>query len=187
MNSMKLRKVPNALALASLFGVGAALLAMPSAHAGSAPANLPVNANIAANCTISTTQVAFGAYDPVVTNAATALNASGTVVIACTKGSAPNVTLDLGAHAAGAQRNMLNGSSPDLMAYQLYQPPTTVPSAACTFPGSQVWGTTGTAIFTPTVPASKATRTYNVCGTVAAGQDISVGSYADVVVATVNF
>ena len=76
MNSMQLRKVSNALILASVLGVGATLLSATPAHAGSAPANLAVSASIAANCTISTTAVAFGAYDPVVTNATTALNAS---------------------------------------------------------------------------------------------------------------
>ena len=188
MNSMKLRQVSNGLVLASLLGIGAALVAVQPAHAaGSATSNLAVSASIAANCTISTTAVAFGAYDPVVANAATALNATGGVTIGCTKGSAPTITLGLGAHASGSQNNMLNGSNSDVMAYNLYQPPSATPGTACTFPGSQLWGTTGTAIFTPTVPGSKATRTYNICGTVPAGQDISVGSYTDTVVATVNF
>jgi spore coat protein U-like protein len=187
MNSMQLRKVSNALVLASVLGVGGTLLSATPAQAGSQPANLAVTASIAANCTISTTAVAFGAYDPVVTNAATALNGTGSVIIGCTKGSAPTITLSLGANASGAQRNMLNGSNTDLLAYQLYQPTNNTTPSTCTFPGTTVWGTTGANIFTPLAPGSKASRTFMVCGTVAAGQDVSVGSYSDTVVATVNF
>jgi spore coat protein U-like protein len=183
MNSIRLGKRATALALASLFG-----FAMAPAHAGSNTQNLSVTASVAANCTISTGAVAFGAYDPVVTNAATALNGSGSVSIACTKGSAPSITLDLGANASGSQRRMLiTGGGTDVLAYQLYQPPNTTPGTACSFPGSTVWGTSVAQTFTPTAPSSKASRTYNVCGTVAAGQDVSVGSYQDTVVATVNF
>jgi spore coat protein U-like protein len=185
MNSMKLRKVSNALAIASVLGAGLGL--STSAQSASTTANLSVTASVTANCTISTSAVAFGAYDPVVANAATALNGTGSVTIACTKGSAPNITLGLGQNASGSQRNMKLGSGADLLAYELYQPPNTAPGTACTFPGSTVWGTSGSNIFTPTAPASKAGRTYNVCGTVAAGQDVSVGAYSDTVVATVNF
>ncbi len=188
MYPMQLRKVSSALALASLLGVGAALLAPAPAHAGSTPTNLAVTANIAANCTISTTAVAFGAYDPVVLNATTALNGTGTVTIGCTKGSAPTITLGLGANASGSQRNMLNGANTDVLGYQLYQPPNNTVGTACpAVAGGTVWGTTGSNIFTPTVPTSKTTRAYNICGVVSAGQDVSVGSYSDTVVATVNF
>src|SRR6266508_307681 len=106
MNSTRLSKRATSLALASMFGIGAVVVGGP-AFAGSATQNLSVTASVAANCTISTSAVAFGAYDPVVANAATALNASGSVSIACTKGSAPNITMDLGANASGSQRNML--------------------------------------------------------------------------------
>lgn len=187
MNSMKLNRLSNGLALASLLGVGAALVAVAPAHAGSAPANLAVSAGITANCTISTSALNFGNYDPVVVNAVNPLNGSGSVTIACTKGSAPNITLGLGLNASGSQRNMLLSGGTDLMAYQLYQPPNTTPASACTFSGGTVWGTTGSGIFTPTAPTSKASRTYNICGTVSGGQDISVGTYNDTVVATVNF
>lgn len=190
MNSIRLSKRASTLALASVFAIGAAVLSSQPAHAGSTPANLAVSASVAANCTISTTAVAFGPYDPVVTNgsAGSDLNGNGTVVIGCTKGSAPNVTLGLGLHASGAVRNMLvTGGGTDTLTYELYQPPNNAAGTACTFPGSQVWGTVGAAIFTPTAPTSKATRTYNVCGTVTKNQDVSVGTYNDTVVATVNF
>lgn len=188
MNSIRLSKRASTLALASVFAIGAAVLSSQSAHAGSTPANLAVSASVAANCTISTSPVAFGPYDPVVANAASALNGSGSVSIACTKGSAPNITLAAGLHAVSGQRNMLVvGGGSDVLSYDLFQPPNNAAGTVCTFPGSTAWDTTVGGTFTPTAPASKASRTYNVCGTVAAGQDVSVGTYNDTVVATVNF
>ena len=187
MNSTRFSKRATSLALASVLGIGLAVLGAP-ASAGSATQNLSVTASVAANCTIATTAVAFGAYDPVVTNASTALNGTGSVTIACTKGSAPKITLDYGANAAGVQRNMkITGGGSDLLQYALYQPPNNTAGTACTFPGTTVWDTTAGGTFTPTSPGSKAGRTYNVCGTVSANQDVSVGSYQDTVVATVNF
>jgi spore coat protein U-like protein len=189
MNTIQLSKRASVLALASVFGIAAAVLSSNPAHAGSTPANLAVSANVSANCTISTSAVAFGAYDPVVVNASTALNGSGSVSIACTKGSAPSITLDLGQNAVATQRNMkiTTVGLSDVLGYQLYQPPNTTPGTACTFPGTTVWGTSVAQTFTPTAPTTKASRTYNVCGTVSAGQDVNVGTYNDTVVATVNF
>ena len=187
MDSIRLSKRATSLALASLFGIGAVVVGAP-ASTGNAQQNLAVTASVAANCTISTSAVAFGAYDPVVANASTALNGTGSVTIACTKGSTPNITLDLGANFVSTQRNMkITGGGTDVLGYQLYQPPNTTPGTACSFPGSTVWGTSVAQTFTPTASTGKAGRTYNVCGTVSAGQDVSVGSYQDTVVATVNF
>lgn len=164
-------------------GIVAAFAAGP-ALAGTAQSNLTVKVQVNANCTISTTAVDFVTYDPIGANASTAQTASGTVAIACTKGSAPNITLGLGSNASGSVRRMTNGT--DFLSYELYQPPTNAAGAVCGAL-SQVWGTAGAAIFTPTVPASKSSRTYNVCGSIAAAQDIGVGAYNDTVVATVNF
>ncbi len=156
------------------------------ASAGSATANLSVTATVSANCTIATAPVAFGsAYDAV---AGTAVNATGSVSIACTKGSAPSVTLGLGANASGSTRRMNDGTATNYLTYELYQQPsTTVPSTACNYTAPTVWGTTGANVFTPSVSPGKASRTYNVCGQILGNQDVAAAVYSDVVVATINF
>ncbi len=62
------------------------------------------------------------------------------------------------------------------------------PGTACTFPAATAWGNTvGTNTLGLSNSPGKASRTYNICGTVTAGQDVSVASYSDTVVATINF
>jgi spore coat protein U-like protein len=158
--------------------------------ASSASANLAVSAAVSQSCIISTTALAFGAYDPLVANAATALDATGTVTVACTKGaSSLKIGMNAGANAAGAQRRMLGTTSGDFLLYNLFQPPNNTASTACTFPGATAWGDTlGTNTLDLTDAPSKAARTYNVCGTIPGGQDIGAdASYTDTVSATINF
>jgi spore coat protein U domain-containing protein, fimbrial subunit CupE1/2/3/6 len=148
------------------------------AQSGSATSTLNVSMGVSNNCTISTAAVAFGAYDPVVTNAAAPLDGTGSVIIACTKNAATTVALALGSNASGTQRRMTDGAgTPSYANYELYQD-----SGRAT-----VWGTAGAALLTPAVAPSKAARTFTVYGRVTAGQDIPAGAYTDSVVATVNF
>jgi spore coat protein U-like protein len=148
------------------------------AQSGSATSSLNVTMGVSNNCTISTTPVAFGAYDPVVTNAAAALDGTGTVSIACTKNASATVGLALGANASASQRRMSDGAgTPSYANYELYQDTTRL----------VVWGTSGAGLLSPTAAPSKAARSFTVYGRVAAGQDIPAGAYTDVVVATVNF
>ena len=148
-------------------------------YAGTATSNMTVTASIAANCTISTATVAFGAYDPIVTNAAVALTGTGSVTTTCTNGSAVTVTLGQGANAlAGStatvpQRQM--ASAANRLGYFLYS------DAARTV----VWGDTA-----PTGKADTGTGAASILtvyGTVTAGQNKPTGSYSDTVVATVTF
>lgn len=151
--------------------------------AGSATANLNVSASVAANCTIATTPVAFGAYDPIVAQATVPLDATGTVTIACTKGATASITLGLG---NGVTTRQMSGTG-GVLSYELYQQPDTNTGTACNYAAPTVWGATGLGVFTPPAAPGKAPRTYNVCGRVAAGQDVGAGSYTDTVVATVSF
>lgn len=143
--------------------------------AGVDTGNLAVSASVAAKCTISDGTLGFGTYDPVVDNAATALDQVGTLDVACTKGSAATVSLDLGTHANGSTRRMQHGvTATEFLAYELYT----------TAARNVVWNTTNTVSYNAT---SKAPSTLTVYGRVAAGQDVATGSYTDTVVATVTF
>jgi len=154
----------------------------PAAFGATATNPLNLSATVINNCTISTTPVGFGNYDPL---SGAVNNAFGTVVITCTK-SAPGVTITLAnGNNFVANRRMSDGTN--FMNYEIYQPPTNVAGVACTWVTPQRWGTAGAEIFTPTVPPSKAARTYNVCGQIAAGQDLAAATFTDTVVATVNF
>ena len=180
MKSFRLNRTTAVLCVA----MGTALTSSAPAYAaGNANSNLAVNASVASNCTISTAAVAFGAYDPIVTNATTALTGNGSITIACTKASVPTLQLDLGATPAGSVRQMASGA--ERLPYELYQPTTNVAGAPCA--SATVWGTVGAAILTTVAAPSKAARTYNVCGSIPAGADVAVGAYADTVIATVTF
>lgn len=170
----------------------AAALALSAAHdATGTTAVLGVSASVAANCAISATALSFGQYESILANATSPLNAAGSVSIACTKGTAPRISMDLGQNSNGGKRYMAlvaaASAGANTLYYELYQPPSPTPGAACAFPGTALWGSSTGDSFVPGVPVSRTARTYNVCGTIPAGQFVAMGTYADTVVATVNF
>jgi len=135
-----------------------------------------VTANVSKNCSITTTPVAFGVYDPVVGNATAPLDGTGSVVVTCTKGAGTRIDLNNGGNFASGSRRMAAGAG-NFLTYQLYKD-----TARTT-----VWGSGGSAGQAIAGAPSKAPRTFTVFGRVPAGQDVSAGSYADTVVATINF
>jgi spore coat protein U-like protein len=156
------------------------LAAATSANATTSTANLSVTASVAANCAISTAPVAFGAYDPVSTNAATPLNGTGTVNVTCTSGASAQVTLGQGSNPGTgstdtAPARQLSDGSSHFLTYSLYSDNGR----------STVWGNTaGTGVASTGTGTQVALTVY---GAVAAGQSVPTGSYSDTVVATVTF
>ena len=161
-------------------GAAALALAVPAAgarlSAGSASASLSVSASVINNCTISTAALAFGSYDPVVANASSSLDATGTITVACTKGATSTLGLNLGGNASGSTRRLTDGSG-NYLTYEMYQDSSR----------STVWGNSGAALLTPAAAPSKAARNFTVYGRIPSNQDVSAGSYTDSVTATVNF
>jgi spore coat protein U-like protein len=159
-----------------LLSLGAAT----STDAATQTANLSVTASVAASCSISTAPVAFGAYDPVTTNASTALNGTGTVNVTCTTGASTTVTLGQGANPGAGSTDAvparrLGDGATHFLTYSLYSD-----SGRTT-----VWGNTAGTGLANTGTGSQVALT--VYGAVAAGQSVPTGSYSDTVVATVTF
>ena len=135
-----------------------------------------LSAGPAAACTISSTAVAFGAYDP---TSATADLGVGNINLDCRKNDTPVISLGRGSGTFAARR-MSSGAN--TLNYNLFT------TAARTI----VWGdgTSGTVTVVPQAGASTPTRKAHsavVYGRIPAGQNVKAGSYSDVVVITVTF
>ena len=172
--------------------LAAALVLCVAPRATGTTAVLGISASVAANCLVSATALSFGLYESLQANATSPLNATGSVSIACTKGTAPRISMDLGQNPNAGKRYMalvagIPASSAGTLYYEIYQPPSPTPGTGCSFPGTTLWGSSTGEIFTPSPASSRAARIYSVCGTIPPGQFATMGTYADTVVATVNF
>ncbi|QFS46045.1 spore coat U domain-containing protein [Nostoc sphaeroides] len=165
------------------FALASVLLIASSAApamAQTATSPLGVSATVIANCTISTTAVAFGNYDPIVTNASAAkANTAGSITTTCTNGSTVGVRLGQGANAAGGStddvplRQMINGAN--VLGYSLYQ------DAGL----ATIWGNTAATDLPLT--GSGIAQITPIFGSITGGQNKPAGSYTDTVVAAVDF
>ena len=157
------------------------VFAVPAVFAQSS--NSPVNAdNVTAtvvnNCRVSTFDLDFGNYDPVVANATTDLDQTATINVFCTKGATfTSLSLNNGLNFSAPARQMAFGT--ERLQYNIFLDAT----------HTTVWNATN--MKTPTgVSTGRAVAIdggYTVYGRVFAGQDVAAGGYADTVVATVNF
>jgi spore coat protein U-like protein len=138
--------------------------------------NFTVMANVQPECTVSTSAVNFGGYDPVSANAATPKDSTGTVNVYCTVSTTATVTLDLGTNASGTTRRML-GSTGDFLAYELYR------DAGRTV----IWNTVNTNSGTSTSLITPINGGFTAYGRIFSGQDVGVGSYSSTVTVTVNY
>jgi spore coat protein U-like protein len=158
------------LALASLASAG-------SASAAIAAASFQVSAGVSPVCTIVASDLAFGAYDPLVANAQVALDATATLTVTCTRGLTGAIAVDGGLYGspAGGGRQMASGTW--RLPYQIFKDAshTTVWNAG---PGGDV-----------AVVGGGATRPERIVlfGRVPPGQVVLSGPYTDAVTATVQF
>lgn len=127
-------------------------------------AKMHINASVPPNCTISTVDMNFGSYDPIVANATQPLTASSNLVVTCTKNAAVTVALDQGLNSNRTMKN----SNGDSLSYRL------LTQGGADFSSVNATGT-GTAVTLP------------VNGVVPPAQNVPAGQFADTVIATVNF
>lgn len=169
------------LALAAL----AALSLAGNASSQTAGANLSVTALVLPGCVVTTTPVLFGPYDPFAVADTTGV---GTVIVTCATGT-PTSSIEMGngLHYSGGTRRMESTVPGSFLNYGLFQPTSNAPLAPCVFPAVLPWGAIGSALSGLTSALTVLPRTFNVCGTIPAGQAVAIGTYADTVAVTVNF
>jgi spore coat protein U-like protein len=156
--------------------VPAVLLAAGTpAFAATSTTNMNVSATVTANCTVSTSPVAFGSVNPI---SGANVDATGSVTVACTNGTGWSATANAGGGTGAtlASRRMASGGN--LLTYALY-----TDSGRTT-----VWGD-GTASTAPvTGTGSGSDQTVTIYGRVPSGQTaVPPGSYTDTVSVTVTY
>jgi spore coat protein U-like protein len=169
---MMFKKTLLAVTLLGLVGIAA-----DASAATSAP--FQVTATVIKSCSISTTPIAFGNYDP---TSATTATAQGSVSAKCTKGTAVTVALDQGLHQATGStgpipaRQMASGSN--MLPYNIYT----------TSGGTTEWGNTTASepVTQPSLSVNTA-LVFTTYGSLPAGADVPIGSYADTVTASLVF
>ena len=122
-----------------------------------------------ANCSVSTSGVAFGGYDPFATSH---LDSAGTIAISCDAAIPYTIALGTGA-GSHASRILLSGAHQ--LGYNLYVDPAR----------TMIWGdgTSGTS----DVSGNASNASHTVYGRVPARQNVHIGSYADHLLVTVTF
>lgn len=165
--------IGSALALSTTLGVN-------PASAETDTADLAVSATVSASCSISTTPLDFGTYDPI---GGADLDGEASVETTCTAGSSPVPVITLGqgnnpnfgSSEADPLRRMKTSSGNNYLSYFLYKDSNR----------STLWGNTaGSGVI---VTATGAAETTYVYGRVPASQNVQAGSYTDTVLATVTF
>lgn len=139
-----------------------------------------VSVTVVAECSITASDLLFGAYDPVVTNASTPRPGSANVTVLCTKGSSINVGLSSGLPANGAKtafgsRSMKRTTASEWLGYDIFT------SSAY----STIWNSTN--LLTATASSKNVNMSFTGFGRVPAAQDVTAGNYSDTVTATVNY
>jgi spore coat protein U-like protein len=165
-------------AIAALFCAVAILLPAFTKASGSATGNFTVSTTVNQTCATSSPTLDFGAYNPITTNATANLDSSTTITVNCQFDANVTLAFDLGTSALAGhcgpspQRCMANGNN--YLSYNIY-----------TSSSDRSSGTPWTSPVTETV--SGGSSTISIYGRVPGGQDASVGTYSDSVVATVYY
>lgn len=159
--------------------------------ATSSTGTLTVTASVADSCTIGNATLAFGAYDPLVTNATTDLAGSTSVSYACVKDPGHVIWIDMGPGGfngsgpiAGdnAMQETTNGT--DYLSYQLYQDASHTLKWGTGDPGASASSGKGVRVASPGIAGS----TITVYGLVPQAQDVTASTtYSDSVTETINF
>ena len=132
-----------------------------------------VTASVGDACSVTATDLGFGAYDPL---SATDTDASSTMDVTCTLSTAYNVGLDAGTGTGASTTTRILEFGANQLNYILSQ----------NVGHTTNWGNSA-GVDTVAGTGTGAAQTLTVYGRIAALQSVPAGSYADVITVTVTF
>ncbi|HUP45033.1 MAG TPA: spore coat U domain-containing protein [Thermoanaerobaculia bacterium] len=148
-----------------------ALLLVVDAGAATDSARMQVSVSVIPNCRIAVTDLAFGAYDPLVEHATTNLDGTAQVRVVCTKNERASILME---ENGSSIRTLRSGDS--LLSYGIFSDPAR----------TQTWGAGANAVQV-TFDQGSTPQELTVFGRIPGGQVVPAGSYMDAVTATVDF
>jgi spore coat protein U-like protein len=157
----------------------------PGGSGALAAVSLTASTTVIAQCSMTTQDLDFGAYDPLSANFSSPLrNSAAKIVVKCTRGATGAVGLNLGSNASGTTRRMAAGGG-NFLTYELYRD--------ATYSSGQIWSSTNrkSAVSTgkdnPLIVTGESGG-FTIFGQVPGGQvNAASGSYSDTITATVNY
>ncbi len=164
-----------ALRTSGAFLALAALPMTPSGQTFTATSGMPVRIEIIESCTVSASDLNFGAYN---SSSGTAATGQSTIELSCAPRLVVEVSLDAGTTLGSntSTRKMVSDSSVDRLGYGLYQ------DAGRTLR----WGDRP-GVDTRQVLTTGAPQQIPIYGEIPAGQRVRDGTYSDVITLTVQF
>ena len=155
---------------ATAFAIASVLAPINTSSASTATTTFQVTATVAASCTISATNLAFGNYT------LAQLDGTSTITATCTNGTTYTVGLDAGTFSgATTLTRKMTGPSAGGLAYSLYSDTSRTTN----------WGNASGTWVSGT--GTGAAQTLTVYGRIPANQTASLGSYSDTVPVTITF
>lgn len=143
------------------------------AFSATATGTLTVTATVANTCIIDDATLAFGSYEPVVTNASANLDGSTKVSITCTKGASAKIY----STTAITDRKITNQTGTDALSYTLY-----------TDSGrSTALGIDDTADTIDVTNATGQAQGIDLYGRIVGGQNVSAGNYSGTANLTISY
>ncbi|WP_233800586.1 Csu type fimbrial protein [Paraburkholderia sp. HP33-1] len=157
-----------------IVGLGTALIAaLPLSRASAqspATTTMVVTATVNANCTVSATDMAFGAYS------GAQLDSTATITATCSNGTAYTVGLNQGLTGTGVTDRRMAGPGTDTLLYHLFSDTTRTTN----------WDDVGGAN-PATGTGTGSAQALTVYGRVPADQFVQAGNYSDTVTVTVSY
>ena len=156
----------------------------PASALTAGPANFGVAATLTTFCTVSATNVAFGAVNAGVATA----NTAGQVTLTCNKGATVSrVSLNNGSNATGTQKRMRDPVSGSFLNYKIDRP-TGATFNTCPAAGAgPEWNNTNRIVATSLFTATGGPKLINICASIPAAQYPPAGNYSDTVQVTATY